>query len=300
MAVRNKSKDPVLVKKIVLRIWTLRSEIESAISTYLAENKITSEEANNLDISKIMQEYSGEKTESPKTPEGLTLVPNLDAAASEDDMAKAMAEEMAQTEKKEEAPIVAADASTPEEKKDDSLTEKPAEEVKADSAEVVTDTATSNIINDVAFEQVNKIEKDKSDKIIVHHEINIPEDQIINAKTILSEINMNTMFFFCNKKLMEGQSIVVEFVVPNRFILNGEVVYCSQYNMKNRIIKKVNLAYRAAIKFTFKKQGERTLLRKFIKSIEPSSKNTSQKIQASPEAASAKSGDGIEDLLNEL
>ena len=39
--------------------------------------------------------------------------------------------------------------------------------------------------------------------------------------------------------------------------------------MKSRVISQSSLPFRTGIKFTFLKEGERTLLRNFIKSVEP-------------------------------
>ena len=80
---------------------------------------------------------------------------------------------------------------------------------------------------------------------------------------------MEKMFFFCNKKFTEGQSIVIHFCVPKNFLMNADILYCRAYNPNSRIISKNNYAYRVLIKFTFLKEGERALLRQFIQSIEP-------------------------------
>src|SRR5690606_19530112 len=72
-----------------------------------------------------------------------------------------------------------------------------------------------------------------------------------------------------NKQFTVGQSIVVEFMIPKRFSVNVDVAYCRAFNLKSRIISNQNFRYRVAAKFTFLKEGERTLLRQFIQSIEP-------------------------------
>ncbi len=97
----------------------------------------------------------------------------------------------------------------------------------------------------------------------------IPEDRIFKGKTVLAEISMEKMFFFCNKGFTEGQSIVIRFCIPKMFLINADVLYCRPHNLKSRIISKNNYNYRVLIKFTFLKEGERALLRQFIQSIEP-------------------------------
>ncbi|MFT6604696.1 MAG: hypothetical protein ACJARO_002220, partial [Bacteriovoracaceae bacterium] len=51
------SKDPVLIKKIYLRIWTLRDEVEAVIS-----ERISSGETDSLSVEDLIQEY---KSRSP-------------------------------------------------------------------------------------------------------------------------------------------------------------------------------------------------------------------------------------------
>jgi hypothetical protein len=97
----------------------------------------------------------------------------------------------------------------------------------------------------------------------------IEESKLSKGKTVLSEINMEKMFFFCNKAFTEGQSIVIQFCIPKMFIINADILYCRPFNLKSRIISQNNYNYRVLVKFTFLKEGERALLRQFIQSIEP-------------------------------
>ena len=94
----------------------------------------------------------------------------------------------------------------------------------------------------------------------------------------LAEIYMNEMFFFSNQSFLEGQSIVVDFLVPKRFLMNAVVTYCRPYNMKSRIISKNNHPYRIGIQFSFLKPGERTILRQFVSSIEPDVEEATQEV----------------------
>ena len=67
---------------------------------------------------------------------------------------------------------------------------------------------------------------------------------------------------------MEGQSIVISFNIPEKFILNAEVTYSQSYSLKNRILSDTTLPYRICAKFSFLRKGERTLLRNFLEKIE--------------------------------
>lgn len=105
-------------------------------------------------------------------------------------------------------------------------------------------------------------------EIIIQRLPQLPDEKIHHGKTFLSEIYMDRMLFFSNKQFVEGQSVVIQFNIPQRFILNAEVLYSQAYSLKNRIISKSNMPFRVCVQFTFLKSGERTLLRKFLEDIE--------------------------------
>lgn len=96
----------------------------------------------------------------------------------------------------------------------------------------------------------------------------IPEEKVALGKTILSEISMDRILFFCNHSFIEGQSIVIKFNIPQAFVVNADIKYCRPFNFKSRIISKNSYNFRVLADFTFLKPGERTLLRQFIQSID--------------------------------
>jgi hypothetical protein len=101
----------------------------------------------------------------------------------------------------------------------------------------------------------------------------LPPEQIVNGTSFLSEINIEEMFFFSGKEFLMGQSIVIQFNIPRKFIINATVFYCRLYNMKSRVISSNPLPYRIGVKFLLNKEGERTILREFLHSIEPDLEN---------------------------
>ncbi|OUR96769.1 hypothetical protein A9Q84_10535 [Halobacteriovorax marinus] len=109
------------------------------------------------------------------------------------------------------------------------------------------------------------------------------EEEVSNGTTILAEIGMDRLFFFSNKPFLTGESIVIEFVIPKRFVLNANILFCREYNMKSRIISKNRLPYRIGADFSFLKEGERTLLRQFINSIEPDIPEAPVKTDSKPQ-----------------
>lgn len=123
----------------------------------------------------------------------------------------------------------------------------------------------------------------------------LTEDKRTRARSVLSEINMDKMFLFSNESFIEGQSIRVRFLVPKEFILTGIIHYCRIFSNSSRIISENRFPYRTAIRFTFDREGERTLLREFLTSVEP---DLNQIAVAAAAAAPDKEGDLSE--LDEL
>jgi hypothetical protein len=228
--IHNSSSDPVLIKKISLKIWSLRDEIESRIKSELEANP----EAE-IDVDQIKNFYSKNisKTTSNNVVE---LKSGAELDNSEDEMARAMRGEDPNPESEETS-----------------------ENQKPDSNNVVPLKVNSNTIE------------------IILEAPKVDEEKISKGKTVLSEINMDKMFFFCNRPFTEGQSIVVQFCIPKMFILNGDILYCRPFNLKSRVISQNNYNYRVLVRFTFLKEGERALLRQFIQSIEPDATKVEKK-----------------------
>ena len=228
--IHNSSSDPVLIKKISLKIWSLRDEIETRIQEKVDAGEIAPES-----VEEKVLELRGEYTKKTASPDNVLQLKSGDALSNdEDEMARAMA--AIENEEAAEA------------------TETPPEEETANVVSMSpapTENAEANLIR------------------IQVEPPNISEDKIFKGKTILSEISMDKMFFFSNKAFTEGQSIVIQFCIPKTFIVNADVIYCRPFNIKSRIISQNNYTHRMLIKFNFLKEGERALLRQFIQSIEP-------------------------------
>ena len=105
-------------------------------------------------------------------------------------------------------------------------------------------------------------------EIITQRIPKLSSEKICQGRTFLSEIYMDKILFFSDRQFIEGQSIVIKFDVHEPFILNAEILYSQSYSLKNRIISDSNLPYRVYAQFTFLREGERTLLRKFLENIE--------------------------------
>jgi hypothetical protein len=225
--IHNSTSDPVLIKKISLKVWSLRDEIEARL-----QEKITATPDTEINL----EEFRTQFLKSSHQPDNVvTLKTGEDLDTSEDEMARAMAGE---------------------------------------EVEVQEDTSSVDELLMTPVEDANIININFSPTIV-------PDDKIFIGKTVLAEISMEKMFFFCNKGFTEGQSIVLQFCIPKMFLMNADILYCRQYNMQTRIISKNNYNYRVLIKFTFLKEGERALLRQFIQSIEPDLSKISTKEKSS-------------------
>ena len=232
--IHNSSSDPVLIKKISLKIWSLRDEIEARIQDQMDEGEITPEMVEDR-VNQLQSEYTKKSNQNPDGTNSnvLQLKSDEDLVASDDN------EELESSEVNEELP-----ESTEE---DTSVNL----ESKSNTPPTV-DQTVQNVI-----------------KISIESPIKLSEEKISKGKTILSEIGMERMFFFSNKAFTEGQSIVIQFCIPKTFIVNADVIYCRPYNIKSRIISQNSYTHRMLIRFNFLKEGERALLRQFIQSIEP-------------------------------
>ncbi len=237
--IHNSSTDPVLIKKISLKIWSLRDEIESRVQEKIDSGLPIDEQS----IMHIRDQYT-KKSSTPDNVIGLKPLSELDTG--EDEMAKAM------------AMAAAGESDEPQEN-----AEKSSDELAAD----MIGDVTNNVISLNANEAQNH-----EDQNIISISLEAPklsEDKISRGKTVLSEISMEKMFFFCNKSFTEGQSIVIQFCIPKSFIVNADILYCRPFNLKSRIISQNNYTHRVLIRFKFLKEGERALLRQFLTSIEP-------------------------------
>jgi hypothetical protein len=94
-------------------------------------------------------------------------------------------------------------------------------------------------------------------------------DKISYGFTLLSDVNMDNILTFTKKNFLIGQSIVVDFLIPQPFMMSAEIMYCHYFGMRSRIISEHRPEYRAQCRFSYQLSHERERLRSFLKSIEP-------------------------------
>lgn len=224
----NKSGHPIEVKKISVRLWGLRDEIEAAIERRMKECEAAGVP---LFIDDIKKFY------------------NLNAPATPDNVYQL-------TPKASEADGMA------------SLMESVADEAKAEAA---GETKLDNAEEIIAEQTTQGLETKKPNPILERpYQRQAPDlDKVSYGFTLLSDINMDNILSFTKDSFLQGQSVVVEFLIPQSFMMTADVSYCHFYAMRSRIISSTKPDYRLQCRFTYSIPGERENLRNFLKSVEP-------------------------------
>lgn len=236
------SKDPILIKKIPLKIWYLRHEIEAVLREKLNHEDGKSE---NEHINDLIEEYVNTPASNviPINPEAEVV----EIGEGQGAMAAALADEGDIGDGGEDAAAAKAEG--------DNEDIGDGEDAMAAAIAEGSPNAQNADENDVT--------------IIKQRRPSVPDELIIHGKTLLAEVDMETMRLFCDENFLIGNTVIVEFLVPNKFSISANVIHCREFSMKSRIISQAKLSYRAILKFAFLKEGERTLLRQFLNSVEP-------------------------------
>ncbi len=254
-SIYNRSSHPVEIKKISIRLWSLRDEIEAALVRRMKECEAAGIPLYVDDIKKFYNlNPSATLSEQSNV---LQLHSNAEASpeASADD--EGMAEFMAALKEQQEE-------------------EKAREEGAEKTVEAAAESAP---IDDTTFQQADQILTEQKELGVANEKNPILDrpfvrqapdlDKISYGFTLLSDVNMDNILTFTKKNFLIGQSVVVEFLIPRPFMMSAEIMYCHYYGMRSRIISEHRPEYRAQCRFTYQLSHERDALRAFLKSIEP-------------------------------
>lgn len=250
--IHGNSNDPILVKRIGLKVWTLRDEVEAVVEKTLRAQP-NKEKLSEEELAEIKKEYHYRGPVDQR--------PNLQLIQGGADAPDGEGEDL-------EAAMAAAMGGGDEEASEEPVAEESEEDLEAAMA------AAMGGGEGAAVKEAPPAPTGPM-KVIQRKSENIPAEKIHRGITMLSEVSMDNLYFFSSEKFLEGQSIVIEFQIPKRFVVNAQVMYCRPFNIRSRIISPNKVSQRVVAKFTFLKDGERTLLRQFIESIEP-------EVQAAP------------------
>ncbi len=265
----NKSQHPVAVKRIAVRVWSLRDEIEAALARRIKECEVAGLP---LYIDDIKLFY-GMQTDKPLNGQPQLQLVDSDAPVENvDQMMEAIADSAAATE---ETPVVdetpaAATEETPVVEAAPVL-EAPIEgEAKGDDAVKAADEIMA------AQTTAEKIEAPVVKATLAPYSRQAPDsDKVSYGFVLLSDVNMGFMLAFSKEPYIPGQSIVAEFLIPRSFKMSAEIMMCTNYSMRSRIISQNKADFRLQCRFTFALQGERANLRDFLTSVEPDIKKIS-------------------------
>lgn len=254
----NKSTHPVTVKRIAVRVWALRDEIEAAIDRRIKECEAAGTALYIDDI----KEYYGMRTDQPLSEQPQLQLVDGEAAPTEnmEQMMEALASEAPAAP--EEAPAV--EAAAPEAAAADAV---PAEGVTGD-APVETAQKADEIIATQSPEAA--AEAPKAPHLQRPYTRTAPNsDKISYGFALLADVNMEWILTFSKQGFIQGQSVVVEFLIPRPFMLSAEIMMCNNVSMRSRIISESKPDFRLQCRLTYALAGERARLREFLTSVEP-------------------------------
>ncbi len=226
-----KSNHPIEIKKVRVKIWTLRSEIElhlNKISSIIDEKEKTQKLEKLKRYFKLIEKNS----------QGEVIDAGFSGSMNDDEFAK-MAESI-ETEDEENKPegeqVEASEASESE-------------------AEIEEEDEEDNVVS-LYPKGIELIERQSP----------------LNAGmgfVFLSDLNMNDGLLFSSEKFTIGQTVVIEFLVPKRFFISSTVTYCRNLDNNTKIISETKPKFRVCFENILSYPAERTNLRNFLKSIEP-------------------------------
>ena len=231
----NKSNHPVNIKRINLRIWTLRDEIEACI-----QQRIEKQGGDNVEIEDIKEFYSNLKPRKAWSD-------NQQGHELEEQNRQPGVEATAEINAEDDDPEEASEQETPDEG------DKPQTQAGEMAQEVME------------CDQGNP----KTGALQEFKRVKPSPDKMTPGFAFLSEIHMDQILFFGKRSFTNGQNIVIEFLIPNKFNVSAEVMASVDIDRSSRIISATKPSHRVQSAFTFLFDGERGQLRDFLKSIEP-------------------------------
>jgi hypothetical protein len=257
----NKSAHPVEVKKISVRIWTLRAEIEAAIERRMKECEAAGIPLYIDDIKKFYnlnrQDVDHSNVVTLPTDQG-----------KEDDLNNLMESLGKEAEPVAEETTPLAEEATPVAEETTTV----AEETTTVAEEAVEESKTLNEAEEIIADQkLQGLDTDKPNPILDRpYQCHPPDlEKISYGFSLLSDLNMDVCLAFIKDEFLQGQSVIIEFLIPQTFKMTAQVIYCSHYARTSKIISSVKPDYRVQCKFGFQMTHERDNLRNFLKSVQP-------------------------------
>ncbi|MCO4755504.1 MAG: hypothetical protein KC478_13565 [Bacteriovoracaceae bacterium] len=267
----NKSNHPVNIKRINVRIWTLRDEIESCIQKRIEEQGLE-----NVNIDDIKEYYS---SLTPKNFPADELdddnLIEMNAQPGVEDTSEMNEEDIPDDAMNEMAAAMAAEAE--ENSEDDSASDQDSDKDEDESSESDSDESQQDSENEADDEKAKEmadqimedIASEDTSKKSGFQRVKPSKDKMVEGFAFLSEIHMDQILFFGKKNYTKGQNIIIEFLIPKRFSITAEIENCLHIERKSKIISETKPTHRVQGTNIFLFDGERDTLREFLTSVEP-------------------------------
>lgn len=274
MGLINASNHPVYVKKVGISIWTLRDEIENAVRGRYDEAVAKGTEPFILDLQDY---YSPKNAYDPSnlTAQGLDSCGNpLDEDAAAMLAAIQGGDDTTDTDSSgnpidEDAEAMAAAINGGEEAKPEEVPDSDAEAMAKEMlAGQTSDSDAEAMAKEMLAGQLpEKQEELRTAKNYIRKSPS--KEKVSSGFCLLSDLNMDTILFFSHNTFLQGQTIVLEFQIPKKFIITCEILKSTDIDRTSKIISETKPRFRiqALIKHSY--PGERSQLREFLKSVEP-------------------------------
>lgn len=263
-SIYNRSSHPVEIKKISIRLWSLRDEIEAALVRRIKECEAAGIP---LYIDDIKKFYNLNPSESLSEQANVLKLHQGGAAETAEAADEGMAEFMAALKEQQDEEKAREEGAAP--------TEAAAAQASTEQPDDSTFIQADQILTEQKEHGVANVKNPILDRPFVRQAPDL--DKISYGFTLLSDVNMDNILTFTKKNFLIGQSIVVDFLIPQPFMMSAEIMYCHYFGMRSRIISEHRPEYRAQCRFTYQLSHERERLRNFLKSIEPHVPQTEKK-----------------------
>lgn len=262
-SIYNRSSHPVEIKKISIRLWSLRDEIEAALVRRIKECEAAGIP---LYIDDIKKFYNLNPSESLSEQANVLKLHQGGAAETAEAADEGMAEFMAALKEQQDEEKAREEGAVPSEAPTEASAAQPDDSTFIQADQILTEQKEHGVAN---------VKNPILDRPFVRQAPDL--DKISYGFTLLSDVNMDNILTFTKKNFLIGQSIVVDFLIPQPFMMSAEIMYCHYFGMRSRIISEHRPEYRAQCRFTYQLSHERERLRNFLKSIEPNVPQTEKK-----------------------
>lgn len=312
----NKSNHPVEVKKIHVRIWTLRDEIEAAIEKRIKDEPV--QEGESVDIEDIKEYYHNiigglnqiqnanddendeepdsnvDSSGNPLDDDALAMMAAIsgdsqdEETETKDEETEAKDEETEAKEDEEDKEAAAAALAmmadqglTPEsESSEDDEAQAAALAMMADQGlgeESSDDDAQAAALAMLADQAPTQ---ESSAKRAPFERLIPKKEKRTQGFIMLSDIQMDQILIFSKDGFVHGQNIVIQFMITNKFRISANVKVATNISRNSKIISETRPNYRIQGILLFQFPDERDKLREFLKSIEPEIPTPPKKVKS--------------------